>query len=366
MPWRNDPIITPAQRIQNFLAPAPNTQYGEVLPLARGPDGSLRLAMPNMARESLQSTARLMNVPFGGDVLPQDVFAAGMGGSLGAGVLRNSIAKSAAEIGENAASRNVSIYNPPKKPPRPFEADYPSGAPVNAEGRLTHDIEGRPLTGRWVVGREMVGGDDQAFPAQEFNSLTEAGTGKLPQAVAPSKIGGAAGAVAIQKATGLPTDVYIANNLTPEQGQRVLAHEDGHVIDQIAGQIPTQGLSNKLRSVYNTLNNPNRSQDGAEAASWGKPFTPQALGYNRTDVPREQMAEAIRAYLADPNYLKTVAPDVAARIRESVNSHPELSKIIQFNAAPPVPLAPWEDDPIISPAPQGDIPPLARFGSPEA
>ena len=43
------------------------------------------------------------------------------------------------------------------------------------------------------------------------------------------------------------------------------------------------------------------------------------------------MAEAIRAYLADPNYLKTVAPKTAAAIREAVNSHPILSKIIQFN-----------------------------------
>jgi hypothetical protein len=39
----------------------------------------------------------------------------------------------------------------------------------------------------------------------------------------------------------------------------------------------------------------------------------------------------IRAYLADPNYLKTVAPKTAAAVREAVNSHPVLSKIIQFN-----------------------------------
>jgi hypothetical protein len=43
------------------------------------------------------------------------------------------------------------------------------------------------------------------------------------------------------------------------------------------------------------------------------------------------MAEAIRAYLADPNYIKTVAPKTAAAIREAVNSNPRLSKILQFN-----------------------------------
>ncbi|HZN27897.1 MAG TPA: hypothetical protein VFB88_00930 [Xanthobacteraceae bacterium] len=44
------------------------------------------------------------------------------------------------------------------------------------------------------------------------------------------------------------------------------------------------------------------------------------------------MVEAIRAYMADPNYLKTIAPKTAAAIREAVNSHPALGKIIQFNA----------------------------------
>ncbi len=43
------------------------------------------------------------------------------------------------------------------------------------------------------------------------------------------------------------------------------------------------------------------------------------------------MAEAIRAYLQDPNYLKTVAPNVAARIRGAINTTPDLNSIIQFN-----------------------------------
>ena len=42
----------------------------------------------------------------------------------------------------------------------------------------------------------------------------------------------------------------------------------------------------------------------------------------------------MRAYLTDPNYLKTVAPDTAKRIRQFVNDHPQLRHIIQFNAVP--------------------------------
>ena len=61
-------------------------------------------------------------------------------------------------------------------------------------------------------------------------------------------------------------------------------------------------------------------------------MTPQRHGYDSEEVPREYMAEAIRAYMTDPNYFKTVAPKTAAAIRAKVNAHPTLSKIIQFNA----------------------------------
>jgi hypothetical protein len=43
------------------------------------------------------------------------------------------------------------------------------------------------------------------------------------------------------------------------------------------------------------------------------------------------MAEAIRAYMADPNYLETVAPRTAARIRAAVNSNQRVAPFIQFN-----------------------------------
>src|ERR1700737_595632 len=42
---------------------------------------------------------------------------------------------------ESLASKIASLYNPPVKSPRPFAADYPLGAPADATGRLTADIE---------------------------------------------------------------------------------------------------------------------------------------------------------------------------------------------------------------------------------
>jgi hypothetical protein len=64
----------------------------------------------------------------------------------------------------------------------------------------------------------------------------------------------------------------------------------------------------------------------------GRFYTPEDAGYRGKDVSREYVAEALRAYTADPNYLKTVAPKTAATIRKFVNNNPRLNKVIQFNS----------------------------------
>lgn len=63
-------------------------------------------------------------------------------------------------------------------------------------------------------------------------------------------------------------------------------------------------------------------------------MTPQSIGYKGDDVPREFMAEAIRAYMADLNYIKSVAPRTAKAIRRAVNQNPALNRSIQFNTLP--------------------------------
>jgi hypothetical protein len=59
---------------------------------------------------------------------------------------------------------------------------------------------------------------------------------------------------------------------------------------------------------------------------------PKDFDYPRGDWMPEMVAEAFRAYMANPSYMKTVAPKTAAAIREAVNSHERLSQLIQFNA----------------------------------
>jgi hypothetical protein len=171
------------------------------------------------------------------------VVAAREGGPL---YLRSLLARDADSA---MASMSPRLYDSPVKSPRPFEADYPSGAPAAAAGNLTTDIEGRPLRARWVVGRKVVGGPDQALPPEGLNALTEAGTGQLPQVYSARSARGVASRTEIDRRSGRPVDVGLADNLTRDTALKVLSYENGRVIDFLAGQIPTDGLMGELKTV---------------------------------------------------------------------------------------------------------------------
>jgi len=233
----------------------------------------------------------------------------------------------AAPTAELLASKSAMLYNPPAKSPRPFSADYPQGATADAAGRLLADIEGRPLVAESVAGRSLVGANEKAISPAELDAIATKLSGNAPQGVAAREIGGDAGRLTwLRHRPDALRDyqILIDAGLTPQQFARVLAHETGHLIDEMAGHIPTAGLNTELRQVYNTLNTGHERTRHLTG--------PRHLGYTGDSVPRELMVEAIRAYMADPNYLKTIAPKTAAAIREAVNSHPALGKIIQFNA----------------------------------
>jgi len=242
------------------------------------------------------------------------------------------------------ASKNANIHDPPALP---FEADYPKGVKADATGRLTHDIEGRPLTAERVVGRSMVGGDDVALPPAELVPLGTSLTGRRPQSVSPRVLRGKAGRYSERwdPVTGNRIRAIELDETLPAwKALRVLGHETGHGISRLAADIPTEGLDTQLRRVYNDLNGDRGRLD--RSAKTGVPVPrrywarPEDLRYPAHEVPGELMAEAVRAYMADPNYLKTVAPGVAARIRQHANPNPRSNRYIQFNtlAAPAIPF----------------------------
>jgi hypothetical protein len=226
------------------------------------------------------------------------------------------------------ASRSPRIYDPPAQTPRPFAADYPGGAPVDATGRLTHDIEGRPLVARHVVGREVAGEADHFLSPGELDALaaetTTRGVVTVPHRQLAPSTGQVVGTRDRRSGHLVDTEIRLSDGLTPDQRTRVLGHEVGHVIEELAGRLSTKGLNRELAQVYNTLNTGTMRTRNLTG--------PQHLGYRDDEIPREFIAESIRAYMADPNYLKTVAPRTAAAIRAAVNDHPKLRDIIQFNA----------------------------------
>jgi hypothetical protein len=232
-------------------------------------------------------------------------------------------------------SRVVPAYNPPVKSSRPFAADYPSGAQTDAVGGLTTDIEGRPLGARYVAGRRMVGEPDEALSPAAVDAVATEATGQGPEAVASRQIRGDAARLTrtVDPDTGATDwNIWVNRTLSDPQKDRVVAHEVGHLIDELSGRIPTGGITTELKQVYNTLTT---GREGTRNLTG-----PQHLGYSDEAADRELMAEAIRGYLTDPNYLKTVAPKTAARIRAYVNANPRLAALIQFNAIGAAALAP--------------------------
>jgi hypothetical protein len=228
------------------------------------------------------------------------------------------------------ARKASGLYNPPVKSARPFAADYPTGAQSDAAGNLATDIEGRPLTAPVIAGRRMVGQPDVAVSPQELDAVATAGLGRQPASVAASQIRGNAGLFTTRAGPDGPVNnIFIDRDLSDAAKDQVLAHETGHLIDYMAAGkagIPQSGLSAELKNLFNV---------GVTGQERSRNLTlPEHIGYPQDQIPGEYMAEAIRAYMTDPNAMKAMAPKTAAAIRAAVNNNPRLSKIIQFNAVP--------------------------------
>jgi hypothetical protein len=223
-----------------------------------------------------------------------------------------------------AGRKHILLTTPTPKAPRAFELDYPRGAEANASGRLERSIEGAPLNAPYIAGRQTPGGPDVPLSKQDMEAIMAHITGK-PVGYGPLP-GNLLDAVTVSKGSGRPTGVTISDKLNEAKQQLVVPHAFGHVVDDSAGKIPFTGVRAQADRTYNTLAT-GRERDRLFVS-------PKTQNYPVEEQPRELSAEMIRAYATDPNYLKTVAPDVAARIRDYVNTNPELSKIVQFNAVP--------------------------------
>ena len=250
--------------------------------------------------------------------------------------------KSAVEALEAVRMSRGVGYNAPYKPQRDFEQDYPNGAEADESGRLLFTIDGAPIGRGIVVGRSQVGGGDTGLPEIAHEPITERLTGKASsiQPLPKVKAGPVHGETVVNRYSGAPELIRLSDKLSASELPIVHSHEIGHAISQLAGEIPADGLMGELKYMYNDINNPiladKRQLLGTDDVDTSvarilRNFSPETAGYQADDVPQEYMAEAIRSYLDSPNYIKTVGPKTAARIREYVNTHPALKDVIQFN-----------------------------------
>lgn len=228
------------------------------------------------------------------------------------------------------SSKNPQIFDPKPTAQRPFYDDYPQGIGRPDGSRIALDIDGRPLSAQYIAGRRVGGGVDEGIARVDANRIADAlGIQRYSAARTGPDLKGDAG----RYIGGPDRRLFVDQSLQGDQSARVFEHELGHGIDDLAfgvlgpggSRIPTKGLSKELGRVYEDLN----------TAGWFKPgrgMTPKGQGYAANQIDAELMAEAVRAYMRDPNYLKTVAPNTAARIREYVNANQNLNKTIQFNS----------------------------------
>ncbi|WP_162919016.1 hypothetical protein [Taklimakanibacter deserti] len=216
------------------------------------------------------------------------------------------------------------LFNPKPKPQRSLFEDYPNRPKLYRNGDIKRDIEGRPLKAIYVAGRARADEPDHALTPIDIQRVGEYGIQGPVEKVPSSQLGpGNLGETHLM--LGRPMRMKVLDTLPKDQMEIATAHEVSHVVDALAGQIPTKGLGKELDFNYSAL------RTGEERTA--NLVRPQDYGYRgRHLVDRERMAEAIRAYMVDPNYFKTIAPKTAARIREYVYRYPELRKIIQFNS----------------------------------
>lgn len=232
------------------------------------------------------------------------------------------------------ARDNEAGFLPPTKPQRPFEDDYRTAPEGDRGSPLSVDIDGRPLDARFVAGRRTVGGDDVPLTSAEVAKIADYAASMVefqPRHQLPRRAVGAFDPV--------NQSIRVADDLAPDQKAIALAHETGHAIDSWPHKADISKHTKAAREIYSDL------ATGQPQIIPSKRTGPEHFGYPRAQIMPELMAEAIRAYLTDPNYVKSVSPALAKEIRK-LNDVRGLNKLVQFNAESigPQPLSSFDDD----------------------
>jgi len=314
---------------------------GFLLPFyTAGPKARSQWATPGVIYEPLAGFRRLLRSNLTGD--PRrwssrifadliNVSSALAGGGAGratfarrggeAAVIRRQIAKKL-----DAPPSTRYIGGRYKQKQRPFNDDYKSGAEGAAVQRLSRTIEGVDMRAAFVAGRRSVNGEDIGLGGEDVRAIATLLAGQEPIPTLVKDLPRNTSGTYRHGSAGATREIRYKASLSEGAADETIGHELGHMIDEVAGQIETKGAVKEFDRVWGELYSGQFYRKGR-----GLP-KPIKAGYSKEEAPREAVAETIRAYMQDPNYVKSVAPKAAQKIRAAVNSHEEISKIIQFNA----------------------------------
>ncbi|MFZ5677780.1 MAG: hypothetical protein ACOZAM_32860 [Pseudomonadota bacterium] len=225
----------------------------------------------------------------------------------------------------------VAQYPPMTMRRRPFRLDYPKDPPTDARGRILFDMEGRPLTARYIVGRNELNKSDRALTSGEMLDIIQNDLGlslvsKPKSYFEPNTIGH----LSIDPVDGRLAEIAVWNELPADQEGVTIDHELGHVFAEIAKQLALREF-NDLREFTDELI---PLYSAHSTGRIGPPYLlPENRGYAPHKAPHERAAEAFRIYSTGPNTMKSMAPKTAAAIR-TLNDHPFFSSVVQFNGIP--------------------------------
>lgn len=326
-----------------FVAgPAPRNAFIDWLrtEVAKIPESPHRLSILNMARAGADTTLNWLDAAdmamrgeapgtgfAGTGIGPEETIAPlGLGAMAPLAAVRNAAIRPYAESGVRA-SKMVG-YDPRPVAQRAWDADYKFVPRSDPSGVLEESIDGAALTAPHIAGRRRLGEGDVGLEPQAIVAAAQ-GLVHSIQPATRTQMRGDVGRYTrrVDDAGEVRREILYDQNASDRGRPRIIAHEMGHAIDDLAAKIEPAGLMKELKQVYHDLAT---GQQGRTRHL----TQPEHLRYRGDDVRAEYIAEAIRAYMVNPNYLKSVAPKTAKAIREAVNENPQIARVIQFNADP--------------------------------
>lgn len=225
----------------------------------------------------------------------------------------------------------------PKQRQMPIETYYGGRMPeTDHRGRLTHTPEGDPLVAPLIVGRIDAGRDRTLSPRQMDNVINSFTRKRWERADESNDyLEEDLGVTYGDPRKKFPTQVLINRHLRGRQAESIKAHEFGHVVRKVTQPEP-RGLvyppipdkyGNDAARAYHHLNTGKAHRENQ------KLYGPVDRDPDEKYPVEEIFAEAMRAYLTDPNAFKTLYPAMGEFVRKVVNRNPDLRKVIQFNSA---------------------------------